>query len=90
MPESDVLETLRRLARRAGEQVETARREYRRGRIERSLPTDADGNVRLVCRREVEKRAVRIEDGHPECYEATHPACQSCVADIDEGVVETW
>ena len=90
MPDSDVFDAIRRLAKRAGEQVETARTEYRRGRIEGALPTDDEGRVRLVCRRHAEKRAVHLEDGRPECFESDHPACESCAADVDEGVVETW
>ncbi|WP_259518544.1 hypothetical protein [Halanaeroarchaeum sp. HSR-CO] len=90
MPESDVLERLRRAARRAGRQVANVRREYQQGRIEGSLPTDSAGNVRIVCRRYAEERAVELEDGHPECYDDEHPACESCVEDIAEGVIETW
>ena len=33
---------------------------------------------------------VIVEDGVPECYEEDHPACESCVQDIADGVVETW
>ncbi|MFW5937844.1 MAG: DUF7091 family protein [Halanaeroarchaeum sp.] len=90
MQESDVLDTLRRVARRAGEQVASAKREYRNGRIDGSLPNDSKGRARIVCRRAAEERAVAVEDGRPACFEASHPACQSCVADIEEGVIETW
>lgn len=90
MPASDVLETLRRAARRAGRQVANVRREYRQGRIEGSLPTDSTGNVRIVCRRYAEERAVQLEDGRPECFDGDHPACESCAEDIAEGVIETW
>ncbi|AKH96673.1 DUF7091 family protein [Halanaeroarchaeum sulfurireducens] len=90
MQDSDVLDTLRRAARRAGQQVASARQEYRRGRIEGSLPTDPEGRARIVCRRAAEQRAVRIEDGQPACFEAGHPACESCAADVEEGVIETW
>lgn len=90
MQESDVLETLRRVARRAGEQVASAKREYRRGRIAGSLPKDAEGRARIVCRRYAEQRAVAVEEGRPSCFEANHPACEGCVADIEEGVIETW
>jgi len=90
MQESDLVGLVRRAARRAGRQLEAARREYRRGRIDGSLPTDGDDGARIVCRRYAEKRTVVVEDGKPECYESGHPSCESCAADVAEGVVETW
>jgi hypothetical protein len=55
------------------------------------LPRDADGNVRLVCRRYAEKRAVAVDEaGRPECFDADHPDCQGCVEDVRDAAVETW
>ena len=90
MEDSDVLDTLRRAANRAGRQLASVRSEYRQGRIEGALPTDEAGNVRIVCRRHAEERAVALEDGRPECFDGDHPACESCAEDIAEGVIETW
>lgn len=55
------------------------------------LPTDDDDNARIVCRRYAEKRAVAVDgDGRPACFDPTHPDCEGCVEDIQQGVVETW
>ncbi|MFB6070182.1 MAG: hypothetical protein ABEJ76_04095 [Halanaeroarchaeum sp.] len=90
MHDEGVLGALARAARSAGRQVEAARAAYVRGRAEGSLPTDDAGRVRIVCRRHAEERAVHLEDGTPECHESDHPACESCAADVLEGVIETW
>lgn len=83
---------LRTQLRSAGRQFEQARREYEAGKANRyDLPRDADGNARIVCRRYAEKRAVGVDaGGHPDCFDPNHPDCEGCVADIREGVVETW
>jgi len=98
----DRLERLfRRKIREAGRQYARARDAYRDGResstdrgrdaVPESLPRDDDGRVRLVCRREAERRAVAVnEDGHPDCFEAGHPDCEGCVEDVRDGIVETW
>lgn len=85
---------LRRGMRVAGRRYAETVEAYRAGR-ERSqvpdLPTDAEGRVRLVCRRYAEERAVALDDrGRPACYEAGHPDCEGCLEDVREGVVETW
>lgn len=81
---------LRRAFRSAGRQVEQARRAYHEGRGF-DLPTDEEGRTKIVCRRYAEKRAVEVDsEGRPECFDAEHPACQGCVEDIRDGVVETW
>ncbi|MFB6124820.1 MAG: hypothetical protein ABEJ59_02540 [Halanaeroarchaeum sp.] len=85
-----VLGIVKRAARSAGRQVESARREFSRARREAAIPADEEGRAKIVCRRHAERRAVHIEDGAPECYEADHPACESCVADLADGVIETW
>ncbi|QHS18011.1 hypothetical protein GWK26_13075 [haloarchaeon 3A1-DGR] len=55
------------------------------------LPTDADGNARIVCRRYAETRAVPVaEDGTPACFDADHPDCAGCLEDVREGRIETW
>lgn len=83
---------LRSKLRSAGRQYEQARREYDAGRASTwGLPTDEDGNARIVCRRYAEKRAVAVDaKGRPACYDADHPDCEGCVADIRDGAVETW
>ncbi|MFC7176803.1 DUF7091 family protein [Halosegnis marinus] len=83
---------LRSKLRSAGRQYEQARREYEAGRASTwDLPTNADGEARIVCRRYAEKRAVSVDrKGRPACYDADHPDCEGCVADIRDGAVETW
>jgi len=92
---------LRRKLREAGRQYARARDAYRDGKdstesnshdaVADSLPRDDEGRVRLVCRRHAERRAVAIDDeGQPSCYDAGHPDCEGCVADIRDGIVETW
>ncbi|SEH49423.1 hypothetical protein SAMN05192561_10373 [Halopenitus malekzadehii] len=55
------------------------------------LPTDADGNARIVCRRHAETRAVPVaEDGTPACFDADHPDCAGCLEDVREDRIETW
>jgi hypothetical protein len=77
--------------RSAGRRYAEARRAYRAGRVESDLPTDDSGRVRIVCRREADRRAVALDDeGRPDCFEAGHPDCEGCLEDIREGVVETW
>jgi len=85
-------ELLRTKLRAAGQQYETARREYDTGKAETyDLATDGEGNARIVCRRDAEKRAVPVDSkGRPACYEVDHPDCEGCIADIREGTVETW
>ncbi|MFB6133931.1 MAG: hypothetical protein ABEJ55_02975 [Halanaeroarchaeum sp.] len=90
MLEPHVLDSVRRVARRAGREVADARRAYRRGRVEGALPTDDEGRVKIVCRLNAEPRAVALEAGRPECYDGGHPACESCLGDIEAGVIETW
>lgn len=83
---------IRTKLRSAGRQYETARREYTAGKSGAyGLPTDRDGNARIVCRRYAEKRAVTVDaKGRPACYDADHPDCAGCVADVRDGAVETW
>ena len=77
--------------RSAGRRYAEARKAYREGRDTPDLPRDEAGRVRIVCRREAERRAVALDDaGRPECYETGHPDCEGCVEDVHEGVVETW
>jgi hypothetical protein len=83
---------IRTTLRSAGRQVERARTAYREGRSGGfDLPTDEAGRATLVCRRHAERRAVAVDaKGKPACFDAEHPDCRGCVADIREGVVETW
>ena len=77
--------------RGAGRQLEEARQAYQEGRTTGSIPRDEDGNVRIVCRRYAERRAVDLDaDGRPACFDAGHPDCEGCAEDVREGVVETW
>ena len=77
--------------RSAGRRYAEARKAYREGQASADLPRDDDGRVRIVCRREAERRAVHVDDeGHPECFETGHPDCEGCAEDVREGVVETW
>jgi hypothetical protein len=100
----DRLERLvRRKFRAAGRRYARAREAYREGHEEPgkrsgsdravppSLPRDDDGRVRIVCRRDAERRAVAVDDeGRPACFEAGHPDCEGCVEDVRDGIVETW
>jgi len=83
---------IRTKLRSAGRQYETARREYAAGKSGGDgLPTDGDGKARIVCRRYAEKRTVAVDaKGRPDCFEADHPDCEGCAADVRDGVVETW
>jgi hypothetical protein len=81
---------LRSAARRAGRTVGAAKRQYDGAKIEGSVPADENGRARIVCRRAAERRAVALEDGVPTCYEASNPDCESCVADLADGSIETW
>ncbi|MFB6095200.1 MAG: hypothetical protein ABEJ71_01955 [Halodesulfurarchaeum sp.] len=90
MPDDPLGGWLKRAARKAGRGVERLRSEFAEGRVSGSLPRDEEGRARLVCRRYAERRAVHLENGRPECFEAGHPDCESCAQDTREGVVETW
>ncbi|PSP72748.1 hypothetical protein BRC86_11705 [Halobacteriales archaeon QS_3_64_16] len=84
---------LKQRVRSAGRQYAEAKRAYDEAKETalRGLPTDEDGEARIVCRRYAERRAVRIDEaGRPECYEADHPDCEGCVEDIYEQRIETW
>ena len=101
----DRLERLvRQKFREAGRKYAQARDAYREGREESggdgesasgavppSLPHDGAGRVRIVCRRDADKRAVSVDDeGRPACFEAGHPDCEGCLEDVRDGIVETW
>jgi hypothetical protein len=79
---------------RAGDVVEEARESYEAGKTAATtpdLPTNEDGEARIVCRRYAERRAVDIDTrGRPECYEAAHTDCEGCVEDVADDRVETW
>lgn len=94
---------LRQRLRELGRQYEEARRAYREGRDEAEgdrdrtgaarygLPTDENGDARLVCRRYAERRTVPVDRrGRPACFETDHPDCEGCREDVRDGVVETW
>lgn len=81
---------VKKAARRAGRTVGEASDEYAEGKIANSLPQDEDGRAKIVCRRYSERRAVEIQGGRPECFEAGDEDCESCVRDIAAGHVETW
>ncbi|RLM56394.1 hypothetical protein DVK02_07715 [Halobellus sp. Atlit-31R] len=100
---SDRLERLlRQKFREAGRQYARARDAYREGRdaetsgepedpIPATVPRDEDGRLRIVCRREADRRTVVVDaDSRPECFEAGHPDCEGCVEDLHDGIVETW
>ena len=74
--------------------VEEARESYEEGKTASTvpdLPTNEDGEARIVCRRYAERRAVELDaKGRPECYDSGHPDCEGCVADVADGRVETW
>ena len=81
---------LRSAARRAGRTVGAAKRQFVGAKIEGSVPADEKGRARIVCRRAAERRSVDLVDGAPACYAANHPDCESCVADLADGSIETW
>jgi hypothetical protein len=76
-----------------GRQYEEIRKEFATGHAETvaDLPTDEEGQYRIVCRRYAEKRAVRLDaEKRPTCYEHGHTDCEGCVEDIDDGCIQTW
>lgn len=94
---------LRQRVRELGRRYEEAKRAYREGLDEiegerdrtgadrYDLPTDENGDARLVCRRYAERRAVPVDrHGRPACFEPDHPDCEGCREDVRDGVVETW
>lgn len=94
---------IRQQLRKAGRQFEEARRAYSEGKGNGEgdaesagtelydLPSDDDGNARIVCRRHAEKRAVPVDaEGRPGCFESDHPDCEGCAEDVRDGYVETW
>lgn len=84
---------LDRAMRRAGRQIEEAKREYSAARREgrHDLPSDDEGRAKIVCRRFAEERAVDLDDEfRPHCFEADHTDCEGCHEDILEDRIETW
>jgi hypothetical protein len=90
MADSGLGAWVKRAARSAGRQLAEARSQFGAGRLHGSLPRDDEDRAKIVCRRYAERRAVHLEDGRPECFESGNVACESCVEDVREGVVETW
>jgi len=87
----DIARRLRRSLREAGRRYAEVRQAYQTGRSTGTLPTDEHGRHKIVCRRYVEKRAVRVDDqGRPACFEEGHPDCEGCAEDVREGCVQTW
>jgi hypothetical protein len=89
---------LRQQARKAGKQYAESKQAYQEAREagavvdprEFDLPSDPDGNARIVCRRYVEERAVAVRaNGCPECFESGNSDCEGCAEDIREGRVQT-
>lgn len=83
---------IRTKLRGVGRRIEETRVAYSEGQAAAwDLPTDGEGNAKLVCRRFAEKRAVDVDSkGRPSCFDADHPDCRGCAEDVREGVVETW
>lgn len=84
---------LRTKVRSAGRQFERAKRAYGSARESAlaDLPTDGDGQARIVCRRYAERRAVPLDEAaRPACFDPDHPDCQGCLEDIRDGRIETW
>lgn len=84
---------LRSKLRSAGRQYGEAREAYQSAKhaAAADLPLDDDGNVKIVCRRYAERRAVRLDaQGRPECFDADHADCQGCAEDVRDGQIETW
>ena len=90
MSDSGLGEWVKRAARSTGRQLAEARHQFTAGRLWGSLPRDDAGRAKIVCRRYAERRAVHIEDGKPECFEAGNQDCESCAEDVRDGHVETW
>ncbi|WP_266079231.1 DUF7091 family protein [Haladaptatus caseinilyticus] len=77
----------------ADRQMKEAKEAYRNAHdaVLADLPQDEHGRAKIVCRRHVERRAVRLDtEGRPACFDAEHPACDGCVEDIRERTIETW
>jgi len=84
---------LRTKANAAGRQYERARRAYGSARVSAlaDLPTDEEGQARIVCRRYAERRAVPLDDeARPACFDPDHPDCRGCLEDVRDGRIETW
>ncbi|WP_330632775.1 DUF7091 family protein [Halocatena halophila] len=79
--------------RAAGMQIEQAKQTFATTKraAEADLPTDENGNARIVCRRYAERRSVGLDaSGRPPCFDPTSQDCQGCVEDIQEETIETW
>lgn len=84
---------LRGRLRSAGRQYAEAKRAYEEAKVAalRRLPTNEEGNARIVCRRYAERRAVRLDEAaRPACFDPNHPDCEGCAEDIREDRIETW
>lgn len=86
----DLRDWLGGAARSAGRNFESAREEFTEGKIAGSLPQDEEGRAKIVCRRYTERRAVRLDNGKPDCFEEGNTDCEACAEDVREGNVETW
>jgi hypothetical protein len=87
---ADLGSLFRSAARKAGRTVGAVDDEFSEGRIEGALPQDEAGQVKIVCRRYAERRAVELDSGVPTCHEEGIPDCESCLEDLEDGTVETW
>ncbi|WP_323674442.1 hypothetical protein [Halorubellus sp. PRR65] len=82
---------VRKTLRSAGRKYAKTRRNFATGKQASKLPRDEHGRVRIVCRLQAEKRAVRLdENGAPACFDPERVDCQGCLEDIEEGRIETW
>lgn len=91
--DSRVERFLKSKLRSAGRQAAEAREEYlaSKAAAKWGLPTDEDGEARLICRRHADRRTVPVDlEGRPACFDPDHPDCQGCVEDLRDGLVETW
>ncbi|WP_440007020.1 DUF7091 family protein [Halomicrococcus sp. SG-WS-1] len=79
--------------RSTSDQISEAKEAYRNARDTAlaDLPQDEHGRAKIVCRRYVERRAVRLDpEGRPACFDPDHPDCEGCAEDVRDGRVETW
>lgn len=94
MSRTPIQRRLHAAARTAGRTVARVQHAYRTGRDagEEGPRTDGEASeVRIVCRRHVERRAVELDgEGRPACFDPDHDDCRGCLEDLRAGRIETW
>jgi hypothetical protein len=93
MDERRIEQFLRTKLRAAGRTFEEAKTAYSGAKQAAlaGLPQDAEGRVKIICRRYAERRAVPLDaKARPACFDPDRVDCRGCVEDVEAGTVETW